>query len=272
MLKSIAANKRSIFYGVLVGLGLLFGLQILKDYGPKEYVYTICGIMLIVFFEIYLNWRYATRILRQVDLPTINVYSLWSHILNHIMLPVLLLLSVSGFIFFHRDDLVRVIVIVLVSIVFVTLFINIRSYYEDEFRVEEKTRYIYEIMKLVIFFFGLNLVISIEVFWGIDIWISAFLVSLLVIILGMLLIYRKNQFELVQIIYIVLSASIIAVLFLVLHNLEVLMLGINVIIFLVFYFLFSLLNHRLERTLTKEIFIEYGLILLFAFLLFSGIS
>ncbi|MBU0976466.1 MAG: hypothetical protein ABIE03_07905 [Patescibacteria group bacterium] len=272
MFKYIITNRRSIFYALLVGLGLLFGLQVLKDYGTKEFLYAICGTALVVFLEIYLNWRYATKVLRQVDMPSVNVYSLWGHLLNHIMLPLLLLFSVSGFIFFHKDDLIRIIVIALMSVVFVILFINIRSYYEDEFKTEEKTRYVYEVMKLIIFFFGLNLIINLEVFWGLDIWISAFLVSLLVTILGMLLIYRKSQLGIIQGGYVIGSAVVVALSFLVLHSAGVIMLGVNVTVFLLFYFLFSILNHRLDRTLTKGIFLEYVLILLFAFLLFCGIS
>lgn len=271
-IKFLLENKRSIFYAFLTGLGLLASLQLLKDYGKEAFLVAICFTASILCFEIYINWRYATKVLRQIDMPNINVYNLWGHFLNHITLPLLLFFFIVGFVYFNEDDLIRIIVIFLLIFINIVLFINIGSYYRDEFRIEEKTRYIYDLIKLVIFFFGVNLILHAGQYWQLDTWVSAFLTCLLSLILGALLVYRKGAQSLFTFIYIVLSSFLIAVIFMVLSSGGFLLVGLNIVTFLCFYFSLAILHHKIERTLSLNVFFEYALILIFAFLLFLGIS
>jgi hypothetical protein len=256
LLKFLSKNKRSIFYALFTGLGLTFALQILKDYGTEKFFYVILLTSLILVFEIYINWRYATKVLRQIDMPNINVYNLWGHLINHISLPLLLFFSLAGFVYFNDDDLVRIVAIFILTIVNLILFINIRSYYEDNFAIEEKTRYVYDLIKLIIFFFGVNLILHIRSFLG----------------LQGLLIYRKDGEGIAAILFTILAAFLISVIFMIFEFLGLLLLGTNVITFLLFYVALAVLHHRIERTLTAEIVGEYVLILILAFLLFWGIS
>jgi hypothetical protein len=268
----IKKNFRSIFYAFSIGLGLLFALQLLVDYGGEAFLTAVVVTSIVLCFEIYLDWRFATKVLRQIDMPTINTYNLWGHLLNHITLPLLSLFSFAGFIYFNSDELIRYIAIVLLVILNMILFINIRSYYRDEFKVEEGTRYIYDAIKLMIFFFGINLILHVKIFIDIDLWITAILVCSLTLILGGLLIYRRAQLSIATIAYVIIMSFIIAILFMVLSITGFLFIGINVLMFLLFYFSLSILHHKLERTLTLGVFFEYILILLLALILFFGIS
>ena len=265
-------NKRSIFYAFLTGFGLIFAIQLLKDYGLDKFLLAVVITSLILFLEIYLNWRFATKVLRQIDMPSVNVYNLWGHLLNHISLPLLLFFSLAGFIYFNSDDLIRLIAISFLVIINATLFINVRSYYRDEFKVEEATRYIYDVIKLIIFFFCINLILHVKILFQVELWISALVVCSLVLILGFLVIYRRAQLGLDTIIYVICASFLISIFFMILDTFGFMLLGINVVIFLIFYMILSILHHKMERTLTLGIFTEYILILLLAFLLFSGIS
>lgn len=272
ILKFIYKNKHSIFYAFLTGFGLVFAIQLLKDYGLDKFLFTVIITSLILFLEIYLNWRFATKVLRQIDMPSVNVYNLWGHLLNHISLPLLLFYSLAGFIYFNSDDLIRLIAISFLVIINVTLFINVRSYYRDEFKVEESTRYIYDVIKLIVFFFCINLILHVKILLQVDLWISALGVCALVLILGFLVIYRTAQLGFDTIIYVICASFVISIFFMILNIFGFMLLGINVIIFLTFYMVLSILHHKMERTLTLGVFTEYFLILLLAFLLFSGIN
>lgn len=270
--KVLVKNRRSVFYSFVICLGLIFSLQLLNDFGLRYFLIASLFTAFVLIFEIYLDWRYATKVLRQIDMPSINVYNLWGNLLNHIFLPILLLFTTFGFIYFNKDNLVRYFTIVLVGVVNSILFINIRSYYEDKFNIESGTRYVFDAIKLFIFFFGVNLLLHFLVQFDLDIWLGAFGSAFLVIVLGGLLLYRKEQTDLIQLIYLVVSAFLVAVLFLLLHSMGMVLLGINVLSFLLFYFLLSILSHKIERTLSKNTLIEYLLILIIAFLLFLGIN
>jgi hypothetical protein len=272
IVKFILKNKRSLFYAFLTGLGLFTSTRMYEDYGFEGFFATIGITACILLFEIYLNWRFATKILRQIDMPNVNTYNLWGNLLNHILLPVLLFFTITGFIYFNIDPLTRFLAICICFTVNLFLFINIRSYYEDDFRIESKTRYVYDIAKLFIFFFGVNLIIHMQISMDPGEWIGSVLICSLSIILGALLLYRKAQLSIVSIIYILLASFVIAIFYMVLSSLGLLFLGINVLTFLLFYLALSILHHRVERTLTVGILVEYLLIFVIAVTIFLGIS
>ncbi|MBN2016173.1 hypothetical protein JW766_05055 [Candidatus Dojkabacteria bacterium] len=268
----LGKNKRSIFYAFSTGFGLTFALELLKDYGGDEFWMGVSLTSVVLILEIYLNWRFATRILRQIDLPSINTYNLWGHFLNHITLPLLLFFSLAGFIYFNSDDLVRLIAIIALVFINIILFINIRSYYQDEFKIDVSTRYIYDVIKLIISFFGINLILHVKVLLQLDLWLMACCVCFLLLILGGLLIYRKAQVNIYTIAYVIISSFLIAVVFMLLNVFGFILLGINVISFLLFYFSLSILHHRIERSLTLNVFLEYVMFFIIALLLFAGLS
>jgi len=272
ILKFLSKYKWCIFYAVMSGFGLAFALQLLKDYGVDKFLMGVLFTILLLCFEIYLNWRYATKVLRQIDMPSINVYNLWGHFMNHLTLPLLLIISFAGFIFFNEDDLIRIVAICFLTIINLILFVNIHSYYKDEFRLEEETRYIYDLIKLIIFFFGLNLILNIKKYWEVELWIVSLLVCFLALGLGLLLIYRKNAQSLVSVAYVIIVSFGLSVIFMILSFLGVVFFGINIIIFLLFYLALAILHHKIDRTLTINVFIEYSLIIVLVFLLFIGIS
>jgi len=272
IIQFISKNKRSIFYSFVISIGIFFALSMYSEYGNKSYWRVIAIISIIFIFEIYLNWRFATKVLRQIDMPNINVYNLWGHLINHITLPLLLFYSFAGFLYFNQDEVVRYFSILLHFMINVILFVNIRSYYQDEFNIEEKTKYIYDLIKLIIFFLGVNLILHGVMLAEAQIWIGAFLLSLLALMLGLLLIYRKNQKEMLVIVYIIISTLLIGIVYILLFTLGFVLLGINLILFLLFYFILSFLHHKIERTLTPHVVLEYVLIFILALLLFHNLS
>lgn len=270
--KTIQLHKNRLLLAIFVGLGLLFSLQILKDHGATHFLVSVVCISIIMLLEIYANWRYATRVLRQIDMPNVNIYNLWGHLLNHIVLPLLLYYSVAGFVFYNDDDLIRLVAIALFVGIYLVLLVNIRAYYMDEFKTEEETRYIFDVIKLSSFFLGVNLILHIMGYAGLPTWLGGIFICFLAIGIGLLLILRKAQHNMLTVMYVLVTSFIIAIVFMIVTLGSFMLLGVNIILFLLFYFIYAILHHRLDRTLTIETFIEYCLILIIAVLIFWGIS
>jgi len=272
LLYFILKNRRSLFFSITLGLGAVFSIEILKDYGTKAFLVVNSITILILIFEIYLDWHYATKVLRQIDMPSINAYNLAGHIINHITLPLLLYISLVGFVYFNIDDLIRLIIILIVTFVNTLLFINIRSYYEDDFNLDYSTRYIYDVIKLIVFFLAVNVILHLKLRLNIDVWVISILIYFLVLLLSFLIVYRQGQIGRQTFTYISITSFLIAVLFMILNIFEIFLIGTNVITFLLFYFDISILQHKLNRDLTFNILVEYILTLFLAIILFSGIS
>lgn len=271
-MRKILIQKRSLLFAIAIMLGQLLALQMLKDYGGPKFLIVAVLTSCLICFEIYINWRIATKVLRQLDMPTVNVYNLWGHLLNHIVLPLGLFTSVTGFIYFNDDDFVRVCVIGINFFVNIVLLTNIHSYYNDDFMTEEKTHYIFDLVKLFNYFFVINLILHLKKYYNIDTWIIGLLVCFLSIGSGLLLAFRKGQQGLSIVTYMLITSFIISVLAMIIIVGNFVLIGVNVILFLLFYFVYAMLHHRLERTLTKQVFVEYCLTIVVALLILIGIS
>lgn len=271
-MKSLIKNKRSIIYSIILGLGLSFSLQMLVDYGENAFWIAIGISSLIMIFTIYMNWRYASKVIRQLDMPKINVYDLKGNLVNHIFLPFMLFYSVAGFIFYNNDSLIRGLTVILFVFVNYILFMNIEAYYKDEFRKDEKTRYIYDTIKLIISFIGTNLILHFSRNNELEIYIQAILIYILLCLLGSLAVTRRNMFSFKPLTYVGITSFVIALFFMLALSIHIVMLGVNLLTFLLFYFSLSILHHRAERTLTLSVFGEYVVIFLLGFVLFLGIS
>ena len=236
LLEFLNRCKRSFFYSIVISLGLLFSLEMLKDYGSKAFLIVVVGCSCILLFEIYLNWRLSAKVLKQVDMPILNAYSLWGHSLNHILLPLLLIYSFAAFIYINDDDLIRIISIVIYMVLNFLLFVNIRSYYLDEFKVEEDTNYIYDIIKLILYFFSVNVILHLGNLEAINTLIQGFFIGIFSVLLGFLILFRENVFELSAKLYVFAISVVIALVYMLALSYQIVLLGINIMTFLIFYF------------------------------------
>lgn len=269
---ALKKNKRALLYSGVLVLGLLFAVEIMKDHGPRAFLIVTVILSLILLFEVYINWRFATKVLRQIDIPNINAYSLRGHLVNHLLLPIFLFYSTAGFIYFNDDDLIRILTIVIFAVVNLILLINIRAYYRDEFKVDIQTRYVYDMIKLIIFFFCVNLILYGGSLLNIGILIEGVTVFIVALFLELVVMYRKEEVNLIGRVYILVATFLVMAGFVALKVSGILALGVNVLTFLLFYFLVSILHHKLERTLSFELFMEYALIFVLGVVLFLGVS
>lgn len=264
-------NFRSLFYALTISLGIELGIQILYDKGLKFYIYSNSLFFFVLIFEVYQSWRSSTKIFRQIDLPINSPYSLNSNIFKHLILPLLLFLSITLFEYFNTDQVIRFIAGFLSFIQFFLVFINIRSYYEDNFVTESSTNYIYGLIELSIFFFLSNAIMNFGIQFNIAKIFIAGLISILVLLEGVIQLFLSSISDILTLLYFLICSLIIFLTFLLLLNLGFAYLSINIIILLEFYISISLFIHKLNRSLTKDLIIEYTLILVIAFLILKNI-
>lgn len=270
MLKTINYNRRSIFYSIIIVLGLIFMMNI-ESRSPSIYLFAAIALYIIILFEMYYIWFISKEKLRQFDLPLMTEFSRLKQIVHHLLLPTLLYISFIGFIYVNNQISLRIPIILLSFISFLYLFINLRAFYQDKYSLEKKTYWVYDVIEMIIFFILTNFIIafSSQIQLGeIFIIIS---VSLLNLTLLMLNLYQVDQLKFRQILFIVFQTIIFALLISLILTFNFSPLSQNFFFFLCYYFMFGLLTHHLDSSLNLEIILEYISIFLICLAIFFGI-
>jgi len=270
----ILNNKyiESIIFSLASAFGLLLSIEILNNYGEKLFLFINFIVCLVILIEIYINWRISVRVLKQLHMTIQNSYNVLGHFFNHLVTPLLFYLSSAYFIYFNEDPILNLVTIIILFFIFFVFFVNIKSYYKDDFKEELKTNYIYDALKLFIYFYSINIVLSFSQLNNFSIQIVGILIFLISFIIGIFITAKEIFFNFSAKLYFLFGSFFISIVFFVLSFFNFIELGINFILFLFFYFILSLFHHRTERTLTIEIIVQYILFFLLSLVLFWGIS
>lgn len=270
---SVKKNIRGLFYGFFISLGLIFLLQLLIDTGPKEFAVGSIILYFVFVFEIYTSWFFSRRVLTQMDIPQVDTYSKLGQFSHHILLPTILYISYLGLIFFYHLSLPKYLIFIIAFITFSMLFINIRAYYEDKFKLEERSHYIYDIIKFILFFQLTNVFLVGQQYLSLPNFVSYILISILGFFILTIVIIRQRQLHISTIFFNLVASSILgAATFLLSTLTNFSSLAISIYILLLFYIFSAILHHKLEGSLNKEILLEYFAVLLLSLIIFQGLS
>jgi len=244
---------------------------------PSIYFVSAIILYLVVLFEMFYIWFVAQEKLKQFDLPLISNYSRIKRYIHHFMLPSLLYISVVGFIYYNNQTAIRIPIIVLSFIAFFSLFINLRAFYQDKFKLEESTYFVYDLIELMIFFTMVNIGFHFIITTGVSpsvLVIFIFFISLLLLTLNL---YQFENFNLNSMIFVTALSLVPTILVYILFyhtdfypNTNGLI--ISVLTFLTYYFIFGILSHKLDGSLKPSVIIEYISIFLLTLAFLSGIS
>ncbi len=240
---------------------------------PSLYFFSSVVLYLVVLFEMFYVWFVSKEKLRQFDLPLISTYTKLKQFLHHFLLPTIFYIALSGFIYYNNQPAIRIPFVLLSFIAFTSLFINLRAFYQDKFKLEESTYYVYDLIELVSFFMIVNLALH---FWDINGLIFlipillVFVISLLIFILNL---YQLDQLELKSLILVIIFSILVAgflaglVLFASLN-----LISLNLLTFISYYFLYGILSHKVDGSLNLSVMVEYLSIFLLLLAFFFGIS
>ncbi len=259
-------SRRSLFYSICVFALFQFLLIPLQR---RSYVifWTVgAGGYLIILLELFYS--------RLTDKPIKLRFSavkkrIWAkHFLRHLILPTLLYFSGILFLFFNRVKLLDQIAIIIVCSSFWLLFYNISMTYLKAYRTSSKTKYIFDVIRIIIFYFVTDVLINTVFYYGVSpmlIYAGVFLLALVLINMSIVI---ADQLDMRTLLFSILSAVSVSIVLwfvmsLVLFNIAVLSLVLTVY----FYLLVSFWHHKLEGTFNWDIMTQYILFALMAVIL-----
>lgn len=250
-------------------IGFAFLINISTNTYPQYYFYISIALYGVLLFELYSTIFYSRYISAQYSLNEIDSRDGLTHILHHIVIPSLLYWSLSGFIFFHNTISLTIFSLVTSAVLFALLFYNISAYFEHQFKLENRTHYIYDVLLIFIVFCGVDSIIS--YFTTKPVSVLFFLIIFLMIITtvtAVRLSSRNIVKELLSGLVPIAISSLIVILGL--HN-NVHSILLAFLIANIYYYFLAMLHHLRDGDLNSRVLTEYIVVFLLLLVLIFGI-
>lgn len=262
-------TRHNLIFTVISALGFEI-IAYSLSFGISAYTIS-CIIFLAIFvFEAALSLKLAKEMRSKMPLPHLVDDVKHIHISHHIFLPVALYASICAYIFFNGMGISSEMVIILGTITFYSIFAGKRSSFKNEFLFNETLHYIYDSIKIIIYFLGIDVIIQAQGYFNFSPVITYAVAQLLAFILLLLMIARKDQFNSAGILYMFIASLIpSAVVIILLPHLSAI--AIALISSVAFYILVGIMHHKINATLTLSIALEYILIAVILLLALKGI-
>lgn len=242
----ISIFRAFVFAATLV-LGAFLSVEHLINH--REFNFLQVSLLMFVVFgiEVFTNRRIQVR-----PLVPANIRN--DALLHHLLLPILTYLSLVGFTYFNRQLEVRALFLAIGLIMFTLLFINVRAHYTQHTLISATTNYVYDLLKLLLFFLATNSFLNSTMAFGH--WLFLFF-PLFVIGIMALIAFRYESLERTSLRFIL--AATILIIFITAAGLAV---GLTVMLtsllsFLGFYLSVAILHHLIHHDLTKNLLLEY---------------
>jgi hypothetical protein len=269
MFNSWQRNLRSYFYGFVMALGLVFLQQLGATSSFTTFLLGLLVLELVLLMEIYTTFRYASSLLRQLDLPSVEIYKRNAQLVYHLLLPTLTYFGLAGFIYTNNISSLTLVYFFVSWLLFALLFINIRAYYEDKFKLEKQTHVVYDLIKITLFFTITDTILNLSSRYDFNFFVLAGLVFCLTSLLTLLIFLRYSGInQLFNIVLILLAGLTIGYLT---ATLQVFLDQQNLLVAfysaLVFYIFNAILHHELAKTLRIATVLEYILVAIICFLI-----
>jgi hypothetical protein len=149
--KMIRGYLRSIVYSLTVVLGLSIAFNLLDRGHEEDFLKMVVITSCIFVIEIYTGWLFRRQQIDQLEIPLFG-HRLFSELTHHLLIPLFMFWSISGFGYFNRQPHLRTAILAFAFVVLAIMFANIRAFYENRKKLEQQTHYIYDIAKLLLFF------------------------------------------------------------------------------------------------------------------------
>jgi len=263
--------KRSIIFSILCFVSF-FSLNEIQIEGRRDLFFSISALLSFLFLLLlYLDHVTNVKKYNQKEIFSLERSYYFQHILNHYLVPITLYLFTLVFIYLNTNFPLKIIIFFIVSVSLLICLVNVRSYFLNKLMIEHSTHSIYDGMKLIVFFLTSNALLHLYFNSTINIFVLLLLISLLTAIGIGLIFIRNNLFTKEVSITVILSSIIIALCaFLALRVLNFTLVQANLIMLTLFYFIVAIIHHRIERTLTRKIILNYLMFCLIVIALMYG--
>lgn len=265
-------NIKAVLFALILTLGTYLILYIRPETSLIYYIVALAVNYIIFFFELTAIRISSKARLVQYGLPVVKRYSVKEEAVLHQLLPIVLFSSFNIFVFFNSVDLINTAILGFVFFSFIVLFINIRAYHEDKFKLEQATHFVYPFASIFGLFSLLNAFLNIANINSLE---PAFIICGVIILLmisSYTLFIEILDWNIWLIIYLVLSNLIITgITFFLYHNYDSI-LRTSFMASTGFYFSAALIHHKRDSSLDRYTIYEYVIIFILAYVLLYGIA
>jgi hypothetical protein len=258
-------KNRSLIYSLILAIG--FGIYTFSlSYNNPQYSMIIAGVTALIFLlELITTIWLGKSLLEQYKLPPIDNHDKFANLIQHFVLPISLFVSLISFLFFHQYLVVKYVFVAISFFAFWILFANIRAYYEDKFKIEIRTHYIYDLVSILTFFGLIDSFSNFVNYTSTNLILYYLGLSLIIVVFYALVIIRLRIFDIRNILLAALISNLGFVM--VFNALNLITLKLSFISTLMYYFFIAYANHHRENTKSMKVFEEYIVLLLIAIVL-----
>jgi|GEM_PF-4713281 len=273
MLLEQFSRHRAVLYAITFAAGLLV-LLVLRDNGISWYGFwlLVTIIFAIMAVEFVSTFHYAKRKASFIKLSYIPDNMLRPNAYYHIVLPTVLLLSFSVYLYMAFNRVVDLVLIGVFSIVYYGFLRHIRATYENDFKTEKWSQGVLDSSSIVVFFSVATAISELanRNAWGTP--LVTLIVSSLLGVFALLILWKRQEMRLGPIF----GALVITVLMTIITYLSWQFFGMSVnplkagfFFTLSYYLLTAAFLHKLEGTLRLGTITEYLLIAIVSALLLT---
>lgn len=265
-------NFRSISYALILGLVFFLNRNINAQHSKIGFAIGISIGLLILWIQLYTIRKTSQNKLIQVGLPSVTRYSDYKSTVLHYVIPNLFYLSFCAITYINPYEVLTLVFIPFVIAAFFFVFLNIRAYYEDKFKIEITTHTIYVLITVAIVFMLTNVLLNVTSILDMHYF---FLFPMLfgLSAIGFYLLFFENIHLNMQLILILLIASIIiGITAMVIYSNFGSVLRNSFITVSCFYFVAASVHHKIDGSLNLGILTEYLSIFALSFVLLYGIN
>lgn len=258
--------RRSLFYAICIFALFQFMLVPLQRQSYMIFWTLGVGGFMVVLMELFYS-RVSDRPLG-IRLKLVKRKVWRKHFLQHLILPSMLYFSGITFLFFNRIKILDQFSVLIISMAFWVLLLNISMNYLKLYRTSKRTRYIFDFVRIIIFYFVTDVLINLVNYYGVSrmfVYVGVGL-TVFVLILMMMIVFDQKQLKLFM--YNFISSLLIACLTWVIINYVILNIAIIALVVTVgFYLIVVFWHHQLEGTFNWDIMIQYLLFAIMATIL-----
>jgi hypothetical protein len=266
-INSLKKNLLPIIYGLAVALAMVFVQAVYVTNPDYFWIGSIISFSILIF-TIYLTRLRSTKTLRQLELPDVDNYTRLEIFIYHLLLPSIGFWSFTSFIYTNIQLNLTFLYFITAFFTYASLFINIRAYYLDKFKLEEDTHYVYDLIKIFSYFNLVTATLNLSDRFGLNFYIISALIFTIASLLTLIIILRKTNVNLIHLLIILLAGLSLGYLSATLNIfLAVSNLVIGFLSSLIFYLVNAILHHELDGTLRISTLVEYTLVAIICFLL-----
>jgi hypothetical protein len=256
-----------VSYTILSILLLCVFTYVLDHFDPVVYLsYILVSALLFIGLLIRADDEFNLNV-QQLEFTKRTDSERLTHFVHHIFEPAILYISLCAFLYFNRFVEHKVIILFFSSYIFYMLYENIEAFNHNQYRLELKTHYVYDLISIFNFYILLD-VISYLIYtngFNLHLTVAANIMIFVMEYVFILIRYRlAANFKLFVFFLVIFVSLNVSCLLIPLNFLKT-----NLVVTMVIYFVLSAIHHRINLDFNRWRLLEY-LVFLALFLIIIG--